>query len=116
MLTAVPKIAPGIHVDTAVLYNNIGVCLDTLEPLFRREDAIQCFSTGRAVFLELLGPNHPRTITASTSLAKAQSKTQMNYSLVLRPLSASLVVPPTQPAPKRRGKGKAKKGKGRGKR
>lgn len=48
--TKFPQVAPGIHVDTAVLYNNIGVCLDTLDPLFRNESALQCFATAHAVF------------------------------------------------------------------
>lgn len=59
------------HMDTGLLYNNIGACYDMLN---RVTEAIESYAKGADVFRFEFGLTHPRTATAMRNLARAKQR------------------------------------------
>jgi hypothetical protein len=91
-------------VDTATVYNNLGVCFFSLK---RFHESFAYLQLAEAIFEELLGPNHPRTITTKRNLTKIKRSNFM-AAPEYKPIWRKQVVDP-YPAKKKKKKRKGKK-------
>jgi hypothetical protein len=108
------------HVDTALLYNNKACCLSF------RGDTTQTRAllyTAHEIFVDGLGPTHPRTFAALRNVTRASRlrlDVDRNVGRLPRRDLTSMGLPGSgkgggSKSKKGKGKGKAKKGKGKGK-
>eukprot|EP00358_Blepharisma_japonicum_P005143 CAMPEP_0202944452 /NCGR_PEP_ID=MMETSP1395-20130829/5242_1 /ASSEMBLY_ACC=CAM_ASM_000871 /TAXON_ID=5961 /ORGANISM="Blepharisma japonicum, Strain Stock R1072" /LENGTH=590 /DNA_ID=CAMNT_0049643271 /DNA_START=270 /DNA_END=2039 /DNA_ORIENTATION=+ len=94
----------GDTVDTASVYNNLGVCMFFLE---RYQESHAYFQLAEAILDMLLGPHHPRTLTAKQNIAKVKRQSVMGMP-EFKPLWQKQYVDP-YPKAKKKGKKKGKK-------
>ncbi|KAJ1490251.1 hypothetical protein T484DRAFT_3369180 [Baffinella frigidus] len=60
-----------LHMDTGLLYNNMGACFEMLD---RVTEAIESFQRARDVFAYEHGLSHPRTATVMRNLARVKNR------------------------------------------
>jgi len=82
------------HIDTAILRNNIAVCMACTDPITAsREEILNNLTAAHTLLYEQLGPNHPRTATALRNLSREKPRISLKYGNPLPSLSPHLIRP-----------------------
>jgi hypothetical protein len=96
----------GDTIETATVYNNLGVCMYNLG---RYQESFAYFELSEAIFLMMLGPHHPRTLTVKQNINKVKRQNLLTTPDFKLLWSKQMINP--NPKPKKKGKGKKKKSK-----
>jgi hypothetical protein len=74
------QLLPPNHLDTAIILNNLAVCLHCTGKLV---EAFELYKVSLKIFEEKVGLNHPRPILVKRNLTKAQDKYMKEYIFTL---------------------------------
>ena len=99
------RILGGDTVDTASVYNNLGVCMYYLE---RYREAYAYIELAEAILDMILGPNHPRTLSSKQNLSRVK-RTEFIPTPEFYPVWSKQYVDPFPKKGKKGKKGKKKK-------
>jgi len=70
-----------VHMDTALLFNNIACCYDMLD---RVTEAVESFQKAKDVFTYEYGLTHPRTTTVLRNLSRIRQR-RLDFSIKFEP-------------------------------
>jgi hypothetical protein len=100
----------GDTVDSATVYNNLGVCMHDLG---RLQESFAYFQLSEAILHTLLGPHHPRSLTTSRNIAKMRKTASLPVPEFRTAWKIEMIDPCPKPMKKGKGKGKGKGKKGK---
>merc|ERR1719409_1056922 len=70
-----------LHMDTALLFNNMGCCYDMLN---RVTEAVESFQKAKDVFSYEYGHTHPRTALVMRNLSRVRQR-RMDFTIKFKP-------------------------------
>uniref|UniRef100_A0A7S0M762 Kinesin light chain n=1 Tax=Cryptomonas curvata TaxID=233186 RepID=A0A7S0M762_9CRYP len=97
-----------VHMDTALLYNNMGVCYDMLD---RVTEAAESYERAGDVFRFEFGLTHPRTAVVMRNLSKVRQR-RLDFRVTFAPRAATACPAAIAGGAGKKKKKKGKKGKG----